>query len=66
MLNVVEAMREAGLDVSARKPKKIELEMQLHAELSQLSYPPLRGLLKPLGGAEEKPDGPWPAHLEYA
>lgn len=40
--------------------------MQLHAELSQLSEPPLRGLLKPLGGAEEKPDGPWPAHLEYA
>jgi protein-tyrosine-phosphatase len=30
--NVVEAMREAGLDISDRKPKKIELEMQLHAD----------------------------------
>jgi hypothetical protein len=40
LLNVVEAMREAGLDVSARKPKKIELEMQLHPELSQLANRP--------------------------
>ncbi len=30
--NVVEAMREVGIDISARKPKKIELEMQLHAD----------------------------------
>src|SRR5579885_252229 len=31
-LNVVEAMREVGIDISARTPKKIELEMQLHAD----------------------------------
>jgi arsenate reductase len=30
--NVVEAMREVGLDISARKPKKIDREMQLHAD----------------------------------
>jgi arsenate reductase (thioredoxin) len=29
---VVEAMREIGIDLSARKPKKIDLEMQLHAD----------------------------------
>jgi arsenate reductase (thioredoxin) len=30
--NVVDAMREVGLDISDRVPKKIELEMQLHAD----------------------------------
>ena len=30
--NVVEAMREVGIDISERKPKKIDLEMQLHAD----------------------------------
>jgi len=30
--NVVEAMREIGIDISGRKPKKIDLEMQLHAD----------------------------------
>ena len=30
--NVIEAMREAGIDISDRQPKKIELEMQLHAD----------------------------------
>jgi arsenate reductase len=30
--NVVEAMREVGIDISARKPKKIDREMQLHAD----------------------------------
>jgi arsenate reductase (thioredoxin) len=30
--NVVEAMREAGIDIADRKPKKIEVEMQLHAD----------------------------------
>lgn len=30
--NVVEAMREVGIDISGRTPKKIELEMQLHAD----------------------------------
>jgi arsenate reductase (thioredoxin) len=30
--NVVAAMREVGIDISDRKPKKIELEMQLHAD----------------------------------
>jgi protein-tyrosine-phosphatase len=30
--NVVEAMREVGIDLSARRPKKIDLEMQLHAD----------------------------------
>ena len=29
---VVEVMREAGFDLSARKPKKLTLEMQLHAD----------------------------------
>jgi arsenate reductase (thioredoxin) len=29
---VVEAMREVGIDISRRKPKKIDLEMQLHAD----------------------------------
>jgi arsenate reductase len=30
--NVVEAMREVGIDISDRKPKKIDREMQLHAD----------------------------------
>jgi protein-tyrosine-phosphatase len=30
--NVVETMREVGIDISQRKPKKIDLEMQLHAD----------------------------------
>ena len=30
--NVVEAMREVGIDLSTRRPKKIDLEMQLHAD----------------------------------
>jgi len=30
--NVVEAMREVGIDISKRKPKKLDLEMQLHAD----------------------------------
>ena len=30
--NVVEAMREVGIEISDRKPKKIDLEMQLHAD----------------------------------
>jgi protein-tyrosine-phosphatase len=30
--NVVEAMSEVGIDISGRKPKKIDLEMQLHAD----------------------------------
>jgi len=29
---VVEAMREVGIDISERKPQKIDLEMQLHAD----------------------------------
>jgi arsenate reductase len=29
---VVEAMREAGFDLAGRKPKKLTLEMQLHAD----------------------------------
>jgi arsenate reductase len=29
---VVEAMREVGIDLSRRKPQKIDLEMQLHAD----------------------------------
>lgn len=29
---VVEAMREVGLDISGRRPKKLDLEMQLHAD----------------------------------
>ena len=30
--NVVDAMRELGLDLSARRPKKLTVEMQLHAD----------------------------------
>lgn len=30
--NVVEAMRELGVDLSARRPKKLTVEMQLHAD----------------------------------
>lgn len=30
--NVVEAMREVGIDLSDRRPRKIDLEMQLHAD----------------------------------
>lgn len=30
--NVIEAMDEAGIDVSKRRPKKLLLEMQLHAD----------------------------------
>jgi arsenate reductase (thioredoxin) len=30
--NVVEAMREVGIDIAARRPKKLDLEMQLHAD----------------------------------
>lgn len=29
---VVEAMREVGIDISGRRPKKLTLEMQLHAD----------------------------------
>ena len=29
--NVVEAMREVGIDISHRHPKKLDFEMQLHA-----------------------------------
>lgn len=30
--NVIEAMREVGIDISDRSPKKIDVEMQLHAD----------------------------------
>jgi arsenate reductase len=30
--NVIEAMREVGIDISERKPKPIDREMQLHAD----------------------------------
>jgi arsenate reductase len=30
--NVVEAMREVGIDISHRRPKKLDREMQLHAD----------------------------------
>ena len=30
--NVIEAMHEVGIDISARRPKKLDLEMQLHAD----------------------------------
>jgi arsenate reductase len=30
--NVVEAMREVGIDIAGRRPKKLDLEMQLHAD----------------------------------
>jgi arsenate reductase len=30
--NVVEAMREVGIDISQRRPKKLDREMQLHAD----------------------------------
>ena len=31
-LEVVEAMREVGIDLSGRRPKRLDLEMQLHAD----------------------------------
>ena len=30
--HVIEAMREVGIDIADRRPKKIEVEMQLHAD----------------------------------
>jgi arsenate reductase (thioredoxin) len=30
--NVIEVMREVGIDISRRRPKKLDLEMQLHAD----------------------------------
>ncbi len=30
--NVVEAMHEVGIDISKRRPKKLDVEMQLHAD----------------------------------
>jgi arsenate reductase len=30
--NVIEAMHEVGIDISARRPQKLDLEMQLHAD----------------------------------
>ncbi|HEY5057676.1 MAG TPA: arsenate reductase ArsC [Gaiellaceae bacterium] len=30
--NVVEAMAEAGIDIAGRRPKRLDLEMQLHAD----------------------------------
>jgi arsenate reductase (thioredoxin) len=30
--NVIEAMHEVGIDISGRRPKKLDLEMQLHAD----------------------------------
>jgi arsenate reductase len=30
--NVVEVMREVGIDISKRRPKKLDIEMQLHAD----------------------------------
>jgi arsenate reductase len=32
--NVIEAMREIGIDISGRRPKKLDLEMQLHADFA--------------------------------
>jgi arsenate reductase len=32
--NVVEAMREVGIEVADRRPKKLDLEMQLHADFA--------------------------------
>ena len=38
--NVVEAMRELGIDISHRRPKKLDLEMQLHADWAKLGLYP--------------------------
>lgn len=32
--NVVEAMREVGIEIADRRPKKLDLEMQLHADFA--------------------------------
>jgi arsenate reductase len=32
--NVVEAMREVGVNIGGRRPKKLDLEMQLHADFA--------------------------------
>jgi protein-tyrosine-phosphatase len=48
---VVEAMGEVGIDISDRRPKKIDLEMQLHADVAitlncQASCPYVPGLVE--------------------
>jgi protein-tyrosine-phosphatase len=48
---VVEAMGEVGIDISSRRPKKIDLEMQLHADVAvtlncQASCPYVPGLVE--------------------
>jgi arsenate reductase len=32
--NVVEAMREVGIEIADRRPKKLDVEMQLHADFA--------------------------------
>jgi arsenate reductase len=32
--NVIEAMREAGIEIADRRPKRLDLEMQLHADFA--------------------------------
>lgn len=49
--DVVEAMSEVGIDLAGRKPKKIDLEMQLHADMAitlncQASCPYVPGLVE--------------------
>ena len=48
---VVEAMGEVGIDISDRRPKKIDLEMQLHADVAitlncQASCPYVPGMVE--------------------
>ena len=48
---VVEAMGEVGIDISSRRPKKIDLEMQLHADVAvtlncQASCPYVPGMVE--------------------
>jgi arsenate reductase len=57
--NVIEAMREVGIDISDRRPKKLDLEMQLHADwaitLHCKASCPLRALAsRGLGGRRSR------------
>jgi hypothetical protein len=59
--NVIEAMSEVGIDISARRPKKIDREMQLHADKAitlncQESCPYVIGGVEDLGSRSSLPE----------
>lgn len=67
---VVDAMREVGIDISRRKPKKIDLEMQLHADWAitlncAAVCPTSRGWLR-TGTWRTRVGSPWTRYAAYA